>query len=259
MHLAPTMYYGRPKQNLKRSATRMLASGAQVSSSDFAEVKAWLEANIDEPEYVGPNVDRAARNAKRAFLGGLGLTLFPPAFLAGVGVQLAAFASLYARSQREVVRIVRSTYWERVDPVTHLSPGSTLSTTTRYTSGLSATVTAELAHSLGQELGTSGVLTIKTKMDTALRVGGSLTTSTEKSVSRTLELRNTTSDRNRLFAIWRPGCTLSTSVLRVVGEQLAWEHLNDYEYLTDADVVTTSIDLPIRGKTRRYRLPRAAR
>jgi hypothetical protein len=240
--LAP-IFYGRLGPPVGRLATTALLEATPGADSEFYAVQLWLKENLNGAEYLGPGYEKRLRRGKRFAAGGGALLPFGPVF---VGALAFGLAELYIGSRREILRIERSSFWERADPPTYLAPGSTSTVQTSYKSGLSATQYAELSTSLGLEASgkATPLISVKTSYNVTTKVGGSLTATTEKSVSRALQITNPTPDRDRCFAIWRPGQDVVVSVLKLVDGALAWSRLGRYDFLVDAEVATTSQEVP---------------
>lgn len=231
LHDCAPDFRGRVRRDIGPSAVERLMSTSSWDDPELAAAHTWLTANRTSEAFAGTST-----NELKALLW---RSLDP------------AGAALWQRirRRRELIRLQRRTFWKRTDPVAYLAPGTSQRLTVSYTAGLSTSVTSELIQTLGvsMELTAGGVLgsaTHKTRTEQQTRIATSVTWTESVEISRTEELRNFNGDCARAYAIWRPGCVLDVSRLRLTQDELTWRRLGRYEYEVAGDLATTSGLLP---------------
>jgi hypothetical protein len=209
-------------------------------SPDVVHAKDWLAANYDSVEFFGRDVEKYMRVKTVTGLGAIAIRWLPgPGTLLGLGIGAAFWMS----ERRELLRLLRSNYWERNDPLTYLAPGASQTVKTEYQAGLSATLSGELVATVSASAALEAKLLVgslkhEVGASASVRLAAALTGTVSHSVSRSSTLANPSGNR-RIYAVWRPKTTIRVQRLVLVDDRLSWQGLGEYDFYAAGGCATT--------------------
>lgn len=164
---------------------------------------------------------------------GVGLLITVPLAYSRASTRVAATEAAFGV---EVRRLIVSQCWARESQIEQLAPGTSLTTTTRFTLGVTEEQTRDISLNLGRRAVDFAL------PELAAQVSQTRRTEKVQQIEKSILLSNDRTGFHRRFALWRLVNVASIDAL-VLRDRLRWDQRSRLEFNSSPSIAISSFDV----------------